>query len=211
VRISPRHDGGLLGAVQLAFDASHGVPLEFAIYAAGDPTPVLALQATSVSFGPVAASVFAISPPAGAKVVRISPPPQRGAAHHGKVLRGLAAVRAALSFPLLAPARLVGLPRRGVSAVAFGKRAGALVTDGPGLGAIAVIESPAGSGQGLGAASGKSSAGGVPLPSVSIHGSRGRELDTALGTVISFARGGVQYTVLGSVPPAAAEAAARAL
>ena len=38
-----------------------------------------------------------------------------------------------------------------------------------------------------------------------------RELDTALGTVLTFTRGNVAYTVLGSVPAAAAEAAARAL
>ena len=37
------------------------------------------------------------------------------------------------------------------------------------------------------------------------------ELATALGTVLRFDRGGVRYTVIGSVPPAAAEAAARAL
>jgi hypothetical protein len=46
---------------------------------------------------------------------------------------------------------------------------------------------------------------------VSIDGVSARELDTALGTVITFTRGNVAYTVLGSVPAAAAEAAARAL
>jgi hypothetical protein len=141
--------------------------------------------------------------------VRLSPPARHGVSQHGKVLHGLAAVRAALSFPLAAPPRLIGLPRRSVTAVTFGKRAGALVTYGQGLGAIAVIESPGAGSPGLGSVGG--SAGGVPLPSVSIDGSRGRELATALGTVISFARGGVNYTVLGSVPPAAAEAAARGL
>jgi hypothetical protein len=49
------------------------------------------------------------------------------------------------------------------------------------------------------------------LPTVSIGGSTGQELATALGTVIRFTRGHVSYTVLGSVTPAAAEAAARAL
>ena len=37
------------------------------------------------------------------------------------------------------------------------------------------------------------------------------ELATALGTMVRFERSGVQYTVIGSVPPSAAEAAARAL
>ena len=52
---------------------------------------------------------------------------------------------------------------------------------------------------------------GLSLPKVSINGVQGEELDTALGTVLRFSRGGVDYVVLGSVPPAAAEAAARAL
>jgi len=42
-------------------------------------------------------------------------------------------------------------------------------------------------------------------------GADGQELATALGTMVRFTRGGVQYTVIGSVPPNAAEAAARAL
>ena len=53
--------------------------------------------------------------------------------------------------------------------------------------------------------------GGSSLPKISINGASGQELDTALGTVLRFQRGGVDYTVLGSVPPTAAEAAARAL
>ncbi len=91
-----------------------------------------------------------------------------------------------------------------------GKRA-ALVTYGEGLGGIAVIEHA----QSGSAASSSQSSGSGPnsfsLPTVSINGSPGTELDTALGTVITFTRGGVGYTVLGSVPASAAALAARAL
>ena len=62
-----------------------------------------------------------------------------------------------------------------------------------------------------GGETGSSDEGGLSLPKVSINGARGEELDTALGTVLRFSRGGVDYVVIGSVPPAAAEAAARAL
>ena len=48
-------------------------------------------------------------------------------------------------------------------------------------------------------------------PAISIDGASGHELDTALGTLIQFDRAGVRYTVIGSLPPAAAEAAARAI
>ncbi len=52
---------------------------------------------------------------------------------------------------------------------------------------------------------------GLSLPTVSINGHSGQELATALGTVVRVSSGPVGYTVLGSVPPTAAEAAARQL
>src|SRR5207244_4113511 len=73
VVVSPKHDGGLLGDVQLAWDAAHGVPLGVAIYARGNPTPVLELKATDISYGPVSSSDLSIKAPAGAKTVQISP------------------------------------------------------------------------------------------------------------------------------------------
>ena len=51
--------------------------------------------------------------------------------------------------------------------------------------------------------------GGIDLPQINIDGATGTELATALGTRGALRRGGVTYTVLGSVPPAAAENAAR--
>ncbi len=49
------------------------------------------------------------------------------------------------------------------------------------------------------------------LPQVNIDGATGTEIATPLGTLVSFERGGVSYTVVGSVPPVAAENAARGL
>ena len=46
---------------------------------------------------------------------------------------------------------------------------------------------------------------GASNPTVSINGAKGQELSTPLGTVLTFTRGGVSYTVLGSVPATAAE------
>src|ERR1700712_3529238 len=68
VRVGPPNKpGGLLGAAALAFDAARGVPLRAALYARGNSTPVVELTATDVSYGPVSASTYSISPPAGAK------------------------------------------------------------------------------------------------------------------------------------------------
>ena len=205
VRISPRHAGGLLGAVQLAWDANHGVPLSLGVYSQGSKDPVLGLRVTDISYGRVPASALAVPMAAGTNVVKVQPP----AAHtstasekHTAPVTGVAAVARALPFRLAAPPSLVGVPRVGVRLVDWAGTPAALAVYGKGLGAIVVLE------QRLGkkAASPLSS-----LPRISINGADGHELATALGTVLQFDRGGVRYTVLGSLPAAAAEAAARGI
>jgi outer membrane lipoprotein-sorting protein len=230
LRVAPKHDGGLLGAGELAWDAARGVPLRFAIYARGDSTPVIELKATDISFGPVPASDFSVSPPSGAKIVKVTTPThaRTGAkGMHGArtAIHGARAVAQALPFPLDAPKTLVGLPRRGVNMLSWGGHDAAVVTYGQNLGGVAVIEmaagvgpsaagqsgSSSGSGSGARSGSGEGDHGGLNLPTVSINGVTGQELDTALGTMVRFTRGGVSYIVLGSVPAAAADLAARGL
>jgi outer membrane lipoprotein-sorting protein len=222
VSIGPKHDGGLLGSAQLAWDAIRGVPLRIAVYARGNATPVLELKADDVSYGRVPASDFRISPPAGSKVVKIAT--GQAASQTGKAAKrdkharhravhGLAAVRAKLPFALVAPSSLVGLPRHGATLLDWGGKPAALVTYGQGLGGIAVIEQTASAQPTKSTSSNQGDSGhsGLSLPTVSINGATGTELDTALGTVVRFTRNGVAYTVLGSVPSAAADAAARTL
>jgi outer membrane lipoprotein-sorting protein len=203
VQLSPKHDGGLLGAVQLAWDAKNGTPLRVAVYAAGNSSPVIELRATEISYGPVAASVFAIAPPADAEVVDLATPATHGVGHDSRsAVTGLGAVQRRLPFALAAPASLDGLPQQEVRLASVDSNTAALVTYGKGLGGIAVLEQAA-------KPSGKDTLG--SLPAVSINGATGHELATALGTVLMFQRGGVSYTVIGSIPPAAAEAAGRGL
>jgi outer membrane lipoprotein-sorting protein len=79
VRLSPNEGGGLLGGVELSFDAVHGAPLRAAIYSTTSAAPVIELAATEVSYGPVSDSVFEVNPPADAKVEEISPTSSPGA------------------------------------------------------------------------------------------------------------------------------------
>ena len=72
MRVSPKEGGSLLGGAELSFDAVHGVPLRAAIYSSTSSSPVIELAATEVSYGPVADSVFAFSPPPGAKIEEVS-------------------------------------------------------------------------------------------------------------------------------------------
>ena len=226
IKISPRHDGGLLGNIQLAWDAAHGVPLGIAIYAQGNPAPVLELKATDISYGPVSTSDLTINGHPGAKVVQVSSTADHGAAdksakhgakgrHAHAQVTGPAAVQAHLPFSLAAPDTLVGLKRQSVQLLDWGGSPAALVTYGQGLGGIAVIQQSASGQPSSSTSQNQSQSGGdhqgLSLPTVTINGNSGQELATALGTVIRFSNGKVEYTVLGSVPAAAAEAAARAL
>jgi outer membrane lipoprotein-sorting protein len=208
LHIAPKHDGGLLGGAEIAWDANNGTPLRAAVYSSASSSPVLQLEATDVSFEAVPASVFEVSPPPGAKVVDLNPSAESAGEHpQPNLTKGVDAVQQSLDFQLVAPDSLAGLPRGEVRGIEVDGKTAALATYGKGLGGIAVLESASEPGEELGS----SDEGGLSLPKISINGAQGEELDTALGTVLRFSRGGVDYIVIGSVPPAAAEAAARAL
>lgn len=189
VRVTPQH-GGLVSGARLAWDAVRGVPLRVAIYARGNGSPVLALTTTRISFGKVSSSVFHISPPKGAHVVDLS---ERSG--HGS--------KQPLSFTPTAPAVLAGKQRNEMKRIGSD---GALVTYGRGLDGIAVFEKRAGQ-----QAPPQHGDNGLSLPTVDIDGNSGQELPTALGTVVRFTKGGVEYTVMAAQPAATVIAAARAL
>ena len=200
VSVSPKHDGGLLGSAELAWDAARGVPLRVGIYAQGGSSPVLQLEATDISYGAVSDSDVTVAPPADAKSVDLGAPSAGPGESKGKPVSGLDAVQAAAGFPVVAPDTLVGLPRQDVRLV--GKAV--LVVYGHGLGAIVVVERAADAAAGHGGALSS-------LPTVSLDGSTGHELATQLGTVLGWQRNGVAFVLAGSLPPAAAETAARDL
>jgi outer membrane lipoprotein-sorting protein len=205
VSVSPKHDGGLLGQAQLAWDAAHGVPLRVAIYAQGKSSPALELKVTEISYGPVASSDVDVAPPSDAKVTDLT---GNGSDHTSgsdqPAVTGLAAVQAAAGFEVVAPDTLVGLPRADVRLVGSSDSKHVLVAYGQGLGGILVVESASKPD----AAQSKSQSG---LPQVALDGTTGEELPTELGTALMWQRSGVDFVLAGSVPAAAAEAAARSL
>lgn len=204
VSASPAHSGGLLGSLQLAWDANQGVPLRIAVYAQDQSSPVLALSVTDISYGAVSAGDLAVAPPSNATSVDLggsSGTAGTGGRAADSSVTGLAAVQAQLPFTVSAPSELVGLPLSSVRLVG-GSQPGALILYGHGLGAIAVVERQASSGTGDRLSQ---------LPQVSIGSATGHELATPLGTIISFDRTGVTYLVAGSMPASAAETAARSL
>jgi outer membrane lipoprotein-sorting protein len=206
VSVSPKSHGGLVGAVHLAWDAVHGTPLDAAVYARGSSSPVLELRATDISFGPVSDSVFAISPAPGTKITNLGTVHGHPASRAAAPLKGFAAVRRNLDFPLAAPTSLAGMSRGQVHLVRGDQSNIALITYGRGLDGLVVLEQPF-----SGAQRGPGAGGELSLPTVSVGGVSGQELQTALGTVIRFQQRGVAYTLAGSVRSAVAEEAARGL
>ena len=220
VRVTPKDSGGLIGGAELAWDAARGVPLRVALYARGDSSPVLELSATNISYGPQPGSVFSISPPGGAKVVKVDtgrsataserkPARHRRHGHHAEIT-GPAAVARQLPFSLDAPRALAGLSRQSVRLLRMSGHPAALVVYGHGLGSVVVLEQVAGRASAARQSSGEDRQG-LSLPTVAVNGATAQELDTAIGTVLRFTRSGVSYTVAGSVPRTVADAAARGL
>ena len=194
VSVSPKENGGLFGAASLAWDAANGVPLQLALTAKGDSTPVLELTVTDISFGSVDPSDVSITPPAGTKIVDLSG--SAGSSDQAPVT-GLDSVEAAVDFPLVAPGSVNGQSL--TSARTSGK--GALLVYGDGLGALVVNESAADCSS-LPAQIGA-------LPTVSIGSTTAHELATPLGTLVTFDSHGVSFVVGGSMTPTDAEAAAK--
>jgi hypothetical protein len=206
VSAAPKHDGGLLGSLALAWDALRGAPLRVAVYARGASEPVLELAVTDISFGAVPSADVDVSPPASAKVVDLGAAAKPAGGGERPTVSGLDAVRAAAPFPVVAPDELVGLPLRDVRLVGPADSPAALAVYGQGLGAIVLIErAPDSAGAGKG--------GGVlaSLPTVALDGVTAHELATQLGTVLEWQRAGTAVVLVGSLPAAAAESAARTL
>jgi outer membrane lipoprotein-sorting protein len=210
VRLAPAQNGGLLGAVALAWDAAKGIPLRIGIYARGATDPTLELTATDISYGPVSSDALNVPVPAGVKVQTVD----LGRLHHdrtstttpdAKTPETVAQVQASVGFQLQAPDAAAGLPRTSVHTVGdqTDGKASALVVYGHGLGSILVLEQQADPANPT-----ATKPGGIDLPSVSIAGAPGSELSTALGSIVRVTKDGVTTTVVGSVPAAAAEAAA---
>ena len=189
VRIAPTHDGGLLRSASLAVDAETGTPLRLELFGTGQTAPLLEFALSDVSYGDIDPAVFRLKLPFGMHplALRFAAPPSVGGA-----------------VPCTGPQELAGLPLRTCREASRSTDVpGRVLVYGTNLSSIVVLEQPGSSDPSGGLWS--------LLPSVTVSGASGRELVTGLGTVIRFVRGGVTYTVLGSMPRPVVEAVARGL
>jgi hypothetical protein len=204
VKLTPLKNPGLIGQLQLAWDAAHGTPLRFAVYPRGSTTPALEMAVSNITYGKLPASDLVLRLPHDTHVVRVHLPKRselRSATHTASV-SGPAAVARAVGFPLVAPRTLAGQTRQQVRSIDLGgAHSAALLVYGRGLGAVFVLEQ-------------RTSQQPSPLsalPSAKVNGTRGRELETTLGTLVQFSHGGITYTVVGSQPAATIMGAAQSL
>jgi hypothetical protein len=189
VHVEPTHDGGLLRSASVAVDAETGTPLRVDLYGVSRTAPLLEFALSDVSYGTIDPSVFRLKLPFGMRplAIRFGAPPSVGG-----------------TVPCTAPPSLAGLDLRTCREASRSTDVpGRVAVYGTSLSSVVVLEQPGASDPG----------GGLwgLLPSVSVSGAAGRELVTGLGTVIRFVRGGVTYTVLGSMPKPVVEAVARGL
>jgi hypothetical protein len=205
VRISARHDSGLIGPLAVAFDAAHGTPLRVALYPRGSSTPALAFQVSHIHYGAVPASQTTLKLPAGTHITHVDLPARAKLRHAAKQAEQSAHSSAA-PVTGAAPASLAGMPRTVARTLTSAKGKGLLAVYGHGLGAVVVIEHATG-----GRAHADAHGSGSMLPPVRINGARGSMLQTTLGTIVTFDRGGTQYVVIGAQPASTILAAARAL
>lgn len=70
--LTPRTDATLVGSVRIAVDGATGIPLRVQVIARGASAPAFEAGFTSFSTDGIPASVFAFTPPAGAKVTEQS-------------------------------------------------------------------------------------------------------------------------------------------
>ncbi len=202
-RITPRDDGGLLGAAEVSWDAERPVPLRLAVYAQGDEEAALEVELSRVSYEQVDPATVAATVHRGARRVDVAPS-KAGAPGASPVASGLRAVRARAGFDVAAPGTLAGLPRRAVRLVRTDDGPAAIAVYGSGLGTVVVAQ--ARGGDALGAD------GDDPgLARVNIDGATGVEFANPLGTALHVRRDGVSYVLAGLVPPVVVERAAREL
>jgi outer membrane lipoprotein-sorting protein len=72
--LTPTSSTTLVGSVRVALDANNWVPLQLEVFAKGSDSAAIRMGFTSISFGPVDASTFDFTPPAGADVTTAALP-----------------------------------------------------------------------------------------------------------------------------------------
>lgn len=207
-------------------DAEAFVPLSFELYAEGTAEPVVRYEASDFEVGPVPDKRFQLEPPPGATVEQMEEPgsgEERGEEDResGEPQRvaSVAEAQEAVGFPV---GQLVNAPGgRELTEIRVAGSDGVVQTYGEGWGSVVLVQKPDREPESTDQsqedsrreANGKDDGRDEQLqvPTVDLGGVEAKEISTPVGTGLSWSANGVSYSLVGSVPAAELEEAARGL
>src|SRR5262249_17312733 len=71
VKISAKHDTGLIGPLAIAWDAAHGTPLRLVLYPKHSGTPAIAFTVTHINYGKLPARDMQLRMPHNTKITTV--------------------------------------------------------------------------------------------------------------------------------------------
>jgi outer membrane lipoprotein-sorting protein len=217
-------DSTLVNRVETVIDSETYLPLSLSLFADGTEEPVLYYRTSGLTVGPVADERFAFETPPGAEVLPLDEGRERDGGEkgerngerregsEGREVETVAEAEEAVGFDVRELAAAPG--GRALTGVYLAGSDGVVLTYGEDWGTVVLAQTPEEAGvtpertpeaveDGMG--------GGISLPTVDVNGVEAQELSTPVGTALAWSDGGVSYVLVGSVPAAELEQAARGL
>jgi outer membrane lipoprotein-sorting protein len=216
----------LVERAEALVDAETFVPLSFELYAEGTAEPVVRYEASDFEVGPVPDERFQLETPPGATVEQME--------EHGngeeqgeegrenrepQSVASVAEAQEAVGFPV----RQLATPPGGreIAEIRVAGSAGVVQTYGEGWGTVVLVQKPDRGPESADQsqedsrreASGEDDGRDEQLqvPTVDLGDVEAKEISTPIGTGLSWSANGVSYSLVGSVPAAELEEAARGL
>ena len=202
-------------------DAEAFVPLSFELYAENVPEPVVRYAASDFRVGDVPDDRFRIETPPGAEVVPMEEHgEERGEEGHDREPQQVASVEEAqglVGFPVEQLATAPG-GRELLEIRVTGSEA-VIQTYGSGWGTVTLVQKPESAEESRADEPREETSsreedgrgGEFQVPTVDLGGVEAKEISTPIGTALSWNADGVTYRLVGSVPAAELEEAARGL
>lgn len=203
-------------------DAETFVPLSFELYAEDTPDPVVRYEASDFEVGSVPDERFQLETPPGATVESVEEhgnSEQQGAEggehREPQSVASVAEAQEAVDFPVRQFTNAPGGRELTEIRVAGSDRV--VQTYGEGWGTVVLVQKPESADEpredsgheANGEDDGRDEQ--VQIPTVDLGGVEAKEISTPIGTSLSWSTNGVSYSLVGSVPAAELEEAARGL
>ena len=217
----------LVERAEALVDAEAFVPLSFELYAEGTAEPVVRYEASDFEVGPIPDKRFQLEPPPGATVEQMEEPgngeergEDGGENREPQRVASVAEAQEAVGFPVRQLANAPG--GRELAEIRVAGSDGVIQTYGEGWGSVVLVQKPDREPESADQPqedSGREANGEddgrdeqLQVPTVDLGGGvEAKEISTPIGTGLSWSANGVSYSLVGSVPAAELEEAARGL